>query len=373
MKPKDKRPIAVILGTRPEIIKLSPVIRLLQKKKRPFVLIHTGQHYSYSMDEQFFKELTLGAPDHRFERPSSIGPNMHEQLVDWMTESVRRVLDSNRPSAVLVQGDTDTVLAGARAASTLGDTTICHVEAGLRSYDNAMPEERNRVEADKLSHILFAPTETARQNLIKEKLVGKRIEVTGNTIVDALFENLEIAKTKAAGGLVQKGYALVTLHRPESVDNRERFLGIVNALQVLSEKKSLRMVVPLHPRTEKRLNEYGLTVDDLRKKGFVMPGPIGFLDFIWQEKNAELVLTDSGGVQEEACILKVPCVTIRTTTERPETVAVGANVVAGYESDEIVSNALGMLEKPRNWPNPFGDGKASERILEILEREEVHA
>ncbi len=357
--------IAVILGTRPEIIKLSALIRIFRRKRRDYFLIHTGQHYSYNMDKQFFNDLKLPEPKWRFARPSAYGPNKHVELVKWMKDSVKGVLEKEKPGAVLVQGDTDTVLAGALAASAVGDITIGHVEAGLRSYDNHMPEERNRIEADKLSHILFAPTESARENLIKEKFGDKRIEVTGNTIVDALFENLEIARERADKNF-QKGYALVTLHRPESVDTKDRFVNVIRALEKLAQKKSLTIVFPVHPRTMKRISEHGI---DLNRKPFTLVNPMGFLDFIWYEKNAEIILTDSGGVQEEACILKVPCVTIRTTTERPETVEVGSNAVGGYDPDQLVSLALRMMEKPKNWANPFGDGHASEKIDRILKEE----
>lgn len=369
MRRRNKRSAAFVLGTRPEIIKLSPVIRLFRRKKRPFILIHTGQHYSYHMDAQFFKDLGLPKPHYRFTRPDSIGPNKHSRLVRWMEDSIVKVLRKEKPSAVLVQGDTDTVLAGARASVRAG-VPVAHVEAGLRSYDRAMPEERNRVEADRLSHLLLAPTESARGNLLAERLEkGRRIEVTGNTIVDALIQNLRLARKK--GARRPGRYALVTLHRPETVDRKKRLLGALSALEELVSDGTLeRVVFSLHPRTKKRLLEHGLSPDDLGGRGFeVIDPPMGFLDFIRCEKGASLVLTDSGGVQEEACILRVPCVTLRTTTERPETVEVGANVVAGYDPGRIVSLARRMMKKPRTWKNPFGDGRASQRILRALEKE----
>lgn len=364
MKKRSKNKIALVFGTRPEIVKLSALIRLLQRKKKDYFLIHTGQHYSYEMDQQFFEELKLPAPKWKFTRSSRIGPNMHSELVASMEDGIARVLEREKPSAVLVQGDTDTVLAGALAAKKVGGITIGHVEAGLRSYDKNMPEERNRIRADELSDILFAPTESARKNLIKEKFGNKRIEVTGNTVVDALLENLEIARKRADKNFGKKNYALVTLHRPESVDNKKRLVNVVQALEKLAQEKKLTIIFPVHPRTRQRLHEHGIS---LKRKGFSFVKPMGFLDFIWHEKNAALVLTDSGGVQEEACILKVPCVTIRTTTERPETVAVGSNLVAGYDPERILFAARRMMEKKKKWSNPFGDGRASERILKIIE------
>lgn len=358
-------PIAVILGTRPEIIKMSALIRLLESKGRDYFVLHTGQHYSYDMDEKFFKDLELPAPRYKFARDRSLGPNMHEKLVSWMEKNIREALGKEKPKAVLVQGDTDTVLAGARAAAALGGIAIGHVEAGLRSYDNEMPEERNRIAADRLSHFLFAPTESAKKNLLGEKLPG-RIVVTGNTIVDALHGNLELAQKKA--GTAPKNYALLTLHRPESVDNKERLAAILKALETLVQKKAVaKIIFPVHPRTRQRLDEFGLALGAHIQ---AVEPPMGFLDFIRHEKNADVILTDSGGVQEEACILKVPCVTLRTTTERPETVEAGANVVAGYDTARIVSLALEMMKKPKSWKNPFGDGHASEKILEALDRGE---
>ncbi len=366
MKSKNKRqPIALILGTRPEIIKLSPLIRLLEKRKRPYFIIHTGQHYSYEMSRLFFKELSLPDSHWEFTRPSSLGSNKHSELIRLMQERIEGVLRREKPFAVLVQGDTDTVVAGARAAAKIGGITIGHVEAGLRSGDLKMPEERNRIVADGLSHILFAPTEFARKNLLREKLNGKRIEVTGNTIVDALFQNLKVAEKRSGRKKFKKPFALVTLHRPETVDDPKRLRKVIEALDTLVQKKSLRIIFPVHPRTRKRLEEFGI---DQKREGFIFPDPMGFLDFIQHEKNADIILTDSGGVQEEACILRVPCVTIRTTTERPETVKAGGNVVVGYDPARIVRAALAMMDKPRQWKNPFGDGKASIRILAALER-----
>ena len=363
--------IAIILGTRPEIIKLSPVIRLLQKQKKPFFIIHTGQHYSYPLDEIFFRDLALPAPRWKFTRSSDLGPNRHDALIQWMkNDCIKGVLEKEKPSAVLVQGDTDTVRAGAEAVSEVGGILLGHVEAGLRSYDDNMPEERNRIIADRLSDFLFAPTDTARKILEKEPLKkDARIKMTGNTIVDAVFQNLELAEKKAAADKRRKldRYALVTLHRPESVDNRERLENILHALKTLVREGVVDGVqFPVHPRTEKRLMEFGIERSNLIHAKISTPHPTGFLDFLWWEKNADIILTDSGGVQEEACILKVPCVTLRTTTERPETVALGANVLAGYDPSQIAEKTKQMINRSKDWPNPFGDGRSSERILGIL-------
>jgi len=272
---------------------------------------------------------------------------------------------------VLVQGDTNTVLAAALAASKCyvrgggRAVKVGHVEAGLRSFDRRMPEEINRVLADHLSEYLFAPTNVARQNLTNEGIGDKKIFVTGNTIVDAMHQNLAIAQkntdTVKSMGLSKDGYFLVTLHRQENVDDKRRLAGILDGLSRVSAEHGLPMVFPIHPRTEKMIRTFGL-----KTRGIRTITPLGFLGFLQLESQARLALTDSGGVQEEACILGVPCVTIRTSTERPETVDAGANIVAGFRPGEIVDAAQQMLSRTRTWKNPFGDGKAGERIARIL-------
>lgn len=358
---------AFVFGTRPEIIKLSPVIRLFHRLQRPFCLVHTGQHYSYHMDRVFFEELGLPEPKWKFSRPADLGANKHSELTNLIETNVLSALEQERPANVLVQGDTDSVVAGARAAKKLGGIRIGHVEAGLRSYDPQMPEERNRIETDRLSDFLFAPTDKARQILIGERFDESRIIVTGNTIVDALYENAQRAEEHLLADGRKKGHILVTLHRPESVDSAERLRAVIEALRQIRTILDRPIIFPVHPRTENRLAEFGISLASLRSEGIATPQPMGFLEFIWHEKNAALILTDSGGVQEEACVLKVPCVTVRTTTERPETVEVGANVVAGYETRTLIAESLRMHAVNRAWPNPFGDGQASQRILRTLE------
>jgi UDP-N-acetylglucosamine 2-epimerase (non-hydrolysing) len=234
---------------------------------------------------------------------------------------VEKVLMGECPDIVLVQGDTNTVLAGALAASKL-HIKVGHVEAGLRSYDRTMPEEINRVVADHTSDYLFAPTENSRENLRREGISEEKIWLTGNTIVDAVYQNLEIARRKvnvlADLGLKPKEYFLVTAHRQENVDSRERLAEIIKGLQLVAREFGLPMVFPMHPRTRKMATEFGFEFD-----GVKVIDPLGFLEFLQQEANARLALTDSGGVQEETCILGVPCVTLRENTEGPETVDVG--------------------------------------------------
>ena len=272
---------------------------------------------------------------------------------------------AERPDVVLVQGDTNTVLAGALAASKL-HIKVGHVEAGLRSYDRSMPEEINRVVADHVSDYCFAPTEISRANLLKEGIAEEKIHVTGNTIVDSVYQNLEIAMRKvnilADLDLEPKGYFLVTSHRQENVDNKERLGEIIRGLEMVKSEFGLPVVFPVHPRTRKMVESFGFELDGIRAIE-----PLGFLEFLQLEAGARLALTDSGGVQEEACILGVPCVTLRENTERPETLDVGANVLAGTVSQRIMDGARNMLEAGESWKNPFGDGNAGQRIIQILE------
>jgi len=359
-------PIAILLGTRPEIIKLSALIRLLEASRRSYILLHTGQHYSYVMDRLFFKELELPEPKHQLSvhQAPSTGHGHH---VGRMLPQLENILLKERPHTLLVQGDTNTVLAGALIASKLGGMKLGHVEAGLRSYDRGMPEEINRIMTDHVSDYLFAPTAGARKILRKEGIPDKKIFMTGNTIVDALLQNLRIARKRSRKlpyGLGEKqDLILLTLHRQENVDDKKRLASVLSGLEKVSAYFKMPIIFPAHPRTVKMLKHFGLSLP----KGVQAHEPAGFLDFLRLEAAAQLVLTDSGGVQEESCILRVPCVTLRTSTERPETVQVGANVIAGYRPENILKCSRGIIGKKRVWKNPFGDGHASERILRIVE------
>ena len=336
---------------------MSPIIRAC---KNCFIL-HTGQHYSYEMDKVFFEELEL--PDAKYNL--DVGSGTHGAQTGKMLIGIEKVLLKENPEVVLVEGDTNTVLAGALAASKL-HIKVGHVEAGLRSYDRYMPEEINRVVTDHISDYLFAPTEIAKKNLIKEGISESKVFVTGNTIVDAVYQNLEIAKRKVdilnKLDLERESYFLVTAHRQENVDVKERLSGILKGLEKIYFEFGLPIIFPIHPRTAKRIKEFGLKVPN----GVKLIGPLGYLEFLQLEENAKLILTDSGGVQEESCILKVPCVTLRDNTERPETLEVGSNIIAGTNQKRILGSVKEMINKERNWINPFGDGEAGNRILKII-------
>ncbi len=353
--------IALVLGTRPEIIKMSPLVRDCERRQISYYILHTGQHYSYEMDKVFFEELALPAVKYNLD----VGSSSHAEQSAKILVGVEKVLNADRPDVLLVQGDTNTVMAASLAASKMG-VRIGHVEAGLRSFDRTMPEEVNRVMADHLSDYLFAPTKEARKNLEDEGIV-KGVTVTGNTVVDAVNENHKLADERSQLmenlGLKSRDYILVTAHRQENVDDPVRLKKMVEAMESVGRETGLSIIFPAHPRTQHRLKEFGIGTSNVS-----MVQPFGYLDFLRMESNARLMLTDSGGVQEEACILGVPCVTMRDNTERPETVTVGANMLAGTDPERIQVAVWAMMNRKTSWSNPFGDGHTSVRILDLLEK-----
>jgi len=353
--------IAIVLGTRPEIIKMSPVIRECEHKNLDYFILHTGQHYSYEMDRVFFEQLEL--PEARYNL--DVGSGSHGEQTGKIMSGIEKVLMEEKPDAVLVQGDTNTVLAGALAASKL-HIKVGHVEAGLRSYDRRMPEETNRVLTDHCSDYLFSPTKKAKDILLGEGIPEDMIYVTGNTIVDAVRQNVKIAAERASIlnelNIEPGNYLLTTAHRQENVDDRVRLTGILTGLESLAEEFDMPVIFPIHPRSRKRIQEFGISTNG----SITLIDPVDFLSFLQLEKNAGLILTDSGGVQEESCILGVPCVTLRDNTERPETMEVGANMLAGTKPERIMDCARSMMDRDRDWDNPFGDGTAGERIRRIM-------
>lgn len=353
--------IGIILGTRPEIIKMSPIIRHCSSQSIDFFILHSGQHYSYNMDKVFFDELQLPEPGYNLETGSG---DPGEQTAR-MIIGIEKVLLHEKPDIILVQGDTNTVLAGSIAGVKNG-TRIGHVEAGLRSFDRSMPEEVNRILADHCSDYLFAPTKTAELNLIHEGIPAGKISVCGNTIVDAVYQNLQIAgkKRTVINSLhLQPGkYFVLTAHRQENVDDKQRILGIVNGAREVYRQYGYPVIFPIHPRTRKQLELFRIPPPD----GLLLTEPLGYLDFLLLEKESLLVLTDSGGLQEECCIMQVPCVTLRDNTERPETIKVGANILVGSDPRSIISGVRTMMNKTRDWKNPFGDGKTGERIITLI-------
>jgi UDP-N-acetylglucosamine 2-epimerase (non-hydrolysing) len=354
--------IAIVVGTRPEIIKMAPIVRACIERDAPYLLIHTGQHYSFEMDGVFFRELELPAAHLYLE----VGSGTQAYQIAAIVSGLEPVLTRERPAVLLVEGDTNSVLGAGLAAHKLG-VRVGHVEAGLRSYDRTMPEEINRILTDHLSDHLFAPTEHARSILLGEGVGAERVHVTGNTVVDEILRQRERArdpKRLERFGVSAGAYVLATVHRAENVDHEARLRGIFTGLAETGRALGMPVLASLHPRTAKQLDQLGLRVDGAVRR---LP-PLGYLDFLGLHAEAALMLTDSGGLQEEACCLHVPCVTLRDNTERPESVDAGANLLAGAEPDRIVAAARTMRERPRDWANPFGDGRSGARIVEILER-----
>jgi len=353
--------ITIVVGTRPEIIKMSPIIRECEKRDLDNFILHTGQHYSYNMDKVFFEQLELPEPCYNLD----VGSSSHGEQTGKILIGIEKILLKEKPNIVLVQGDTNTVLAGALAASKL-HIKVGHVESGLRSYDRSMPEEINRVVADHVSDFLFAPTENSKQILLNEGIDQEKIFITGNTIVDSVYQNLKLAEKKRnildEFDLKQNEYFLVTTHRQANVDDKKRFKVILQGLSHLHKTYDLPVVYPIHPRSKKMMKNFGFDAD-----GVKLVEPVDFLAFLQLENNARLVLTDSGGVQEETCILGRPCVTLRDNTERPETLEIGSNLLVGVDHEKMLEGVSTMLENNKEWENPFGNGTAGNKIVDILE------
>lgn len=350
--------VAIVVGTRPEIIKMSPVIKACQDGGVEFAIIDTKQHYSDNMSGSFFRDLGLPEPQH----PLNTGGGSHGQQMSTMLLQFEELFEKNAFDLVLVQGDTNTVLTAGLMASR-ANIPVGHVEAGLRSGDRTMPEEINRITVDHISDYLFATSQETLQNLQREGIPDLKIWNTGNTIVDATFHGVRLAEEdRRATKKLPRDYALVTMHRPANVDNPRALTEILDGIQAVMRDARLEVVFPIHPRTRKNIDAAGITLP----KGFHLLDPQGYLDFLRLQSQASLILTDSGGVQEEACILQVPCVTLRNNTERPETITVGANALGGTKKSTIVKAARQMLSRARAWNIPYGDGQASKRIVDIV-------
>lgn len=337
---------------------MSPVIETLAQKKIPFFVVHTNQHYSRDLDAIFFEELNLDSPKYSL----GVGSGRHGEMTGLALQRIEKVFFEDRPDVVLVQGDTNSVLAGALVASKMG-IPVGHVEAGLRSFDRMMPEETNRVIVDHISDFLFVPTRTARENLIKEGVEEDRIFLTGNTVVDAVNRNVRLIEIGQKQRDNSKNYAVLTLHRPSNVDDPKKLQDILNEVAKTTSLGISEIRFYIHPRTQNQIKKHRIIIPN----EIISKEPIGYLEMLSEIKGARLVLTDSGGIQEEACILKVPTVTIRENTERPETVEVSANALARTD-DEIYGSVMKMLDIPREWQNPFGKGDAAVQIISILSK-----
>lgn len=354
----------IVVGTRPEIIKMAPLIFALKDAKISPRLVHSGQHYDYQMSKVFFEELGLPEPD-AFLGVGSGSPG--EQTGRALAE-FEKEFTNNRPDCVLVEGDTNTVLAGALAAAKR-HVKVGHVEAGLRSYDLRMPEELNRRLADHVSDFLFAPTEDAVKVLRGEKVWGK-IFRTGNTVIDATIRYLPKAlkKSKVMDRVPWDAFALATLHRAENVDNPETLGSMVRVLTDCP----VPVVLPLHPRTDLRLREYDLKKSVEDSGNVLLLPPIGYYDMLVLMKKAQFILTDSGGIQEEACspVLKKRVFVMRLSTERPEAVRAGYCKVVGTDSQTVLDEVSRFVKRPRfvARPCPYGSGAAAQKISSALRK-----
>jgi UDP-GlcNAc3NAcA epimerase len=350
--------IASIVGARPNFIKLSPVCKELKRCGLDNIIIHTGQHYNYEMDRVFFDEMGIPTPDYHL----GIGSGSHGFQTGEMLKEVERALVAEKPDAVIVFGDTNSTLAGGLAAAKL-HIKCAHIEAGLRSYDRKMPEEINRVLVDHCSDLLLCPTRTAVENLAREGIT-KNVYLTGDVMADAQMDCQRIAENKShileSLKLRPKEYFLVTVHRASNTDDRGNLVAIIEALSALDD-----VVFPCHPRTEKYLKDFGLW-DDLMGRINVIK-PVGYLDMLLLEKNARKIITDSGGVQKEAYLLGVPCITLRDETEWVETVDDGWNVLVGPNQEKIVSAAR-SFEPGHERADVFGKGDASIKIVELVDK-----
>ncbi len=354
-------PIGIVLGTRPEIIKMSPVISYLIERDIEHYVIHSNQHYSAELDSIFFKQLKLPPPHFSLD----VGSGTHGEQTGKMLQRIEQIFLKEKTSVVLVQGDTNTTLAGALSASKL-HIPVAHIEAGLRSHDRKMPEEINRIMTDHISDICFVPTQTQEKILLQEGIAPSKILITGNTVVDAVLRNQGLMRNEILStiGVEKNKYFITTIHRQENVDDKKILGEIFNAICEAGKKFGYDIIAPLHPRTVSMLEKYSIKLSNKIR----VIKPLGYLEFLALQKNASLIITDSGGLQEEACILNTPCVTVRENTERPETVDVGANIIAGIRHQSILESINIMLHKEINWSNPFGDGTSASKIVKYVQK-----
>ncbi|HJP94858.1 MAG TPA: UDP-N-acetylglucosamine 2-epimerase (non-hydrolyzing) [Pyrinomonadaceae bacterium] len=361
-----------VVGARPNFMKVAPIVAAMKRRPTRFqpLVVHTGQHYDSAMSDSFFHDLDLPQPDTHL----GVGSASHAAQTAAVMERFEPVVLREKPDWVLVVGDVNSTLACALVCVKLG-VKVAHVEAGLRSRDRSMPEEINRLLTDQIADLLFTPSHDADENLLAEGIPRERIRLVGNVMIDSLQKNLETARdlrTREKLGLSGADYALLTLHRPSNVDLRDSFERILAALEVIAQK--VPILFPVHPRTRKTIAELGLSnrVESIKELRTI--DPLGYLDFLNLSSSARLVLTDSGGIQEETTALGIPCLTLRENTERPITVEIGTNVIVGTDTARIIAEATAALNgsaKRATRQPPLWDGRTSERILNALEESEL--
>jgi UDP-N-acetylglucosamine 2-epimerase (non-hydrolysing) len=357
-----------VVGARPNFMKVAPLVAVMKQRPETFLplVVHTGQHYDAAMSDSFFQDLDLPKPD----RYLGVGSGSHAVQTAAIMQLFEPVVLEEKPDWVLVVGDVNSTIACALVCVKLG-IKVAHVEAGLRSRDRTMPEEINRLLTDQIADVLLTPSPDADQNLLAEGIPQERIRFVGNIMIDSLHKNLERARqsqVKNDLGLTEREYAVLTLHRPSNVDHHETFHRILAALETISA--ATPVVFPVHPRTRKTISELGLTERIAKMKNLRLIDPLGYIDFLSLYSTARLVLTDSGGIQEETTALGIPCLTLRENTERPITVEMGTNVIVGTNTEKIVTEAMAALNgsgrKTARQP-PLWDGHTAERIIAVLE------
>jgi UDP-N-acetylglucosamine 2-epimerase (non-hydrolysing) len=360
-----------VVGARPNFMKVAPIVEAMKRRTSEFAptVLHTGQHYDAQMSDAFFRDLGLPEPDVYL----GVGSGTHAQQTAAVMQSFEPVVLEAKPDWVLVVGDVNSTLACALVCSKLG-IRVAHVEAGLRSRDRTMPEEINRLLTDQIADLLLTPSEDGDANLLAEGIPASRIRFVGNVMIDSLFSQLKRAESSGIREELQiagRDYATLTLHRPSNVDDPVVFSRILDALEQISHR--LPIIFPVHPRTRARLDEFSLTERVARLgENLRLIEPLGYLDFLRLYSGARLVLTDSGGIQEETTALSIPCLTLRENTERPITVSLGTNQVVGTNTERITQAAFAALDDARQPPKParippLWDGHAADRILDALQ------
>ena len=360
--------VIIVAGARPNFMKVAPIVAAMQRRPKDFrpILIHTGQHYDAAMSDAFFRDLEMPEPDVDL----GVGSASHAVQTAGIIQAFEPYVIFEKPDWVVVVGDVNSTVACALVCAKLG-VKVAHVEAGLRSRDRTMPEEINRVLTDQIADLLLTPSPDADENLRAEGIPPERIRFVGNIMIDSLLGNLERAKRSTARadlGLADRDYAVLTLHRPSNVDGKDAFVRILDALEEISRR--LPIVFPAHPRTRKMIEELGLFDRVESIKRLLVVDPVGYLDFLQLMGGARLVLTDSGGIQEETTVLGIPCLTLRENTERPITIEMGTNKIVGTETAKIVAAANEALDNPPDKAAlripPLWDGRATDRILDAL-------
>jgi len=360
--------LASVVGARPNFMKIAPLIAEMRRRPETIepILIHTGQHYDESMNGSFFRDLGIPLPDINLE----VGSASHAEQTGRIMIELEQALNRLRPHWVVVVGDVNSTMAGALVASKMG-IRIAHVEAGLRSRDRTMPEEINRIVTDAIADLLLTPSRDADQNLLREGIPAKKINFVGNIMIDTLYRSLEQSRKSdliRRIGLEPGAFCVMTLHRPSNVDDRSTLGSILGAVREIQQE--IPVVFPIHPRTRARINEFGLAELAASMPGLILMEPLGYLDFLHLYGNARLVLTDSGGIQEETTVLGIPCLTLRDTTERPITVEQGTNRLVGSDPERIKLEAFAVLKDKTPPPQvpELWDGKTAGRVVDAIER-----